>query len=103
MGQPVTWVAPYKFNTVVETNVDYRVMANYLLLYTTMLAFVNWKLYNMANLKYPPPVRCGRGKSICTGIQIAYSLVRVCVFSGQHGARQRHGSQRTDCAVCRSR
>jgi hypothetical protein len=53
-GQTITWIVPYRFNTVVGNDVDYKVMSNFLLLYTTMLTFVNFKLYTSMNLKYPP-------------------------------------------------
>ena len=54
MGQTVTWIAPYTFNQKVPSDVDFRVMLTFLEFYTTMLGFVNFKLYNDLNLFYPP-------------------------------------------------
>lgn len=38
------------------TDVDYRVMATFTEFYTTLLGFVNFKLYHSLNLFYPPKV-----------------------------------------------
>ena len=38
------------------TDVDFRVMLTFVEFYTTMIEFVNFKLYNMLNLHYPPKV-----------------------------------------------
>lgn len=39
------------------TDVDYRVMATFTEFYTTLLGFVNFRLYHSLNLVYPPKVR----------------------------------------------
>lgn len=54
MGQTITWIAPYSFNQKVPSDVDFRVMLTFLEFYTTMLGFVNYKLYSDLNLHYPP-------------------------------------------------
>jgi pescadillo protein len=54
MGQTVTWIAPYSFNQKVPSDVDFRVMLTFLEFYSTMLGFVNYKLYSDLNLHYPP-------------------------------------------------
>ncbi|XP_060587911.1 pescadillo homolog isoform X2 [Ruditapes philippinarum] len=54
MGQIVTWVTPHKVGFVHPTDVDYKVMKTFAEFYTTLLGFVNFKLYNSINLKYPP-------------------------------------------------
>lgn len=46
---PVCWQHP--------TDVDYRVMATFTEFYTTLLGFVNFRLYHSLNLLYPPKVR----------------------------------------------
>uniref|UniRef100_A0A3Q3B8B4 Pescadillo homolog n=1 Tax=Kryptolebias marmoratus TaxID=37003 RepID=A0A3Q3B8B4_KRYMA len=46
----VTWIQ-YDFH---PTDVDYRVMATFTELYTTLLGFVNFRLYHSLNLVYPP-------------------------------------------------
>uniref|UniRef100_A0A3Q1J5R3 Pescadillo homolog n=1 Tax=Anabas testudineus TaxID=64144 RepID=A0A3Q1J5R3_ANATE len=54
MGQLVTWLVPYQFSHDHPTDVDYRVMATFTELYTTLLGFVNFRLYHSLNLLYPP-------------------------------------------------
>uniref|UniRef100_A0A669BE81 Pescadillo homolog n=1 Tax=Oreochromis niloticus TaxID=8128 RepID=A0A669BE81_ORENI len=54
MGQLITWVVPYQFSHDHPVDVDYRVMATFTELYTTLLGFVNFRLYNSLNLVYPP-------------------------------------------------
>ncbi|KAJ6656685.1 hypothetical protein lerEdw1_003572 [Lerista edwardsae] len=56
MGQPVTWITPYAFSHDHPTDVDYRVMATFTEFYTTLLGFVNFRLYQSLNLHYPPKV-----------------------------------------------
>uniref|UniRef100_A0A663DVD6 Pescadillo homolog n=1 Tax=Aquila chrysaetos chrysaetos TaxID=223781 RepID=A0A663DVD6_AQUCH len=57
LGQPVTWITPYTFAHDHPTDVDYRVMATFTEFYTTLLGFVNFRLYHSLNLLYPPKVR----------------------------------------------
>lgn len=40
----------------VPPDVDYRVMGTFLQFYTTMMGFVNYKLYATLDLKYPPKI-----------------------------------------------
>ncbi|XP_029018335.1 pescadillo [Betta splendens] len=54
MGQLVTWLVPYQFSHDHPTDVDYRVMATFTEFYTTLLGFINFKLYHSINLVYPP-------------------------------------------------
>uniref|UniRef100_A0A8C6WJ07 Pescadillo homolog n=1 Tax=Neogobius melanostomus TaxID=47308 RepID=A0A8C6WJ07_9GOBI len=54
MGQLITWLVPYQFSHDHPTDVDYRVMATFTELYTTLLGFVNFRLYQCLNLVYPP-------------------------------------------------
>lgn len=54
MGQLITWLVPYQFSHDHPTDVDYRVMATFTELYTTVLGFVNFRLYQSLNLVYPP-------------------------------------------------
>uniref|UniRef100_UPI0037E84C52 pescadillo n=1 Tax=Semicossyphus pulcher TaxID=241346 RepID=UPI0037E84C52 len=54
MGQLITWLVPYQFSHDHPTDVDYRVMATFTELYTTLLGFVNFRLYHSLNLLYPP-------------------------------------------------
>ncbi|XP_065502290.1 pescadillo homolog [Caloenas nicobarica] len=56
LGQPVTWITPYTFAHDHPTDVDYRVMATFTEFYTTLLGFVNFRLYQSLNLVYPPKI-----------------------------------------------
>uniref|UniRef100_A0A8D2J8G4 Pescadillo homolog n=1 Tax=Varanus komodoensis TaxID=61221 RepID=A0A8D2J8G4_VARKO len=66
MGQLVTWIVPYAFSHNHPTDVDYRVMATFTEFYTTLLGFVNFRLYQSLNLHYPPKVSgVGRASQQC--------------------------------------
>ena len=41
---------------VLPSDVDYRVMLTFLEFYSTLLQFVNFKLYHMLGVRYPPVV-----------------------------------------------
>ncbi|KAI7849059.1 Pescadillo N-terminus-domain-containing protein [Circinella umbellata] len=53
-GQTITWIVPYQFSQDVPTDVDFRVMLTFLEFYTTLMGFVNFRLYNELNITYPP-------------------------------------------------
>ncbi|GER42312.1 pescadillo homolog [Striga asiatica] len=52
-GQKITWLTPHALQQVLP-EVDYRVLLTFLEFYETLLAFVNYKLYQSINVKYPP-------------------------------------------------
>ncbi|XP_061189628.1 pescadillo-like isoform X2 [Saccostrea echinata] len=54
MGQPLTWVVPHSLGFQHPEDVDYKVMQTFVELYTTLLGFINYKLYHSLNLHYPP-------------------------------------------------
>lgn len=54
LGQQVTWVVPHTFAYEHPQNVDMRLMSIFVEFYTTMLGFVNFRLYHNLNLLYPP-------------------------------------------------
>jgi len=54
--QPVTWIVPYQFCQEPPSDVDFKVMLTFVEFYTTMIGFVNFKLYSMLNLHYPPKI-----------------------------------------------
>ncbi|GAB4820488.1 hypothetical protein N2152v2_007534 [Parachlorella kessleri] len=54
LGQAVTWLVPHQLSQVLPTDVDYRVMLTFLEFYTTLVQFVNFKLYHSRGLRYPP-------------------------------------------------
>merc|ERR1712179_332748 len=53
-GQTVTWIIPHSFGFAQPAQVDMRLMSIFVEFYTTILGFVNFRLYNSINLTYPP-------------------------------------------------
>lgn len=53
-GQDIMWLVPYRFVQRVNSDVDYRIMATFVDFYTTLLGFVNFRLYSSIGLRYPP-------------------------------------------------
>ena len=53
-GQDIMWLVPYQFVQRVNGDVDYRIMATFVEFYTTLLGFVNYRLYSSIGLRYPP-------------------------------------------------
>ncbi|XP_053509634.1 pescadillo [Ictalurus furcatus] len=62
LGQTITWLVPYQFAHDHPTDVDYRVMSTFTEFYTTLLGFVNFRLYQTLNLVYPPKLD-GKGEA----------------------------------------
>lgn len=55
MGVDCTWLVPYAQPQKLPFEVDYEVMLTFLEVYTTLMKFVNLKLYKDIGLEYPPP------------------------------------------------
>ncbi|KAK2809188.1 mRNA-binding ribosome synthesis protein nop7 [Emmonsiellopsis sp. PD_5] len=53
-GQDIMWLVPYRFVQRVTGDVDYRIMGTFVEFYTTLLGFVNFRLYTSIGLVYPP-------------------------------------------------
>lgn len=53
-GQDIIWLVPYKFVQRVTGDVDFRIMGTFVEFYTTLLGFVNFRLYTSIGLVYPP-------------------------------------------------
>merc|ERR1712025_173939 len=53
-GQTVTWIIPHNFGFAQPAQVDMRLISIFVEFYTTVLGFVNFRLYNSINLTYPP-------------------------------------------------
>ncbi|KAL8686996.1 MAG: hypothetical protein Q9218_006706 [Villophora microphyllina] len=53
-GQDILWLVPHKFVQRVTDDVDYRIMGTFVEFYTTLLGFVNYRLYTSQGLVYPP-------------------------------------------------
>ncbi|KAI9831103.1 MAG: mRNA-binding ribosome synthesis protein nop7 [Sarea resinae] len=58
-GQDILWLVPYKFVQRVTGDVDFRIMGTFVELYTTLLGFVNFRLYSSVGLVYPPKFNAG--------------------------------------------
>eukprot|EP00088_Acartia_fossae_P041174 TRINITY_DN4306_c0_g1_i4.p1 TRINITY_DN4306_c0_g1~~TRINITY_DN4306_c0_g1_i4.p1 ORF type:complete len:587 (+),score=207.34 TRINITY_DN4306_c0_g1_i4:59-1819(+) len=56
-GQTVTWIVPHNFGYRAPAQVDMRLMSVFTEFYTTMLGFVNFRLFNSMNLTYPPKLQ----------------------------------------------
>ncbi|KAI4160244.1 MAG: hypothetical protein L6R39_000239 [Caloplaca ligustica] len=53
-GQDILWLVPHKFVQRVTGDVDFRIMGTFVEFYTTLLGFVNYRLYTSIGLLYPP-------------------------------------------------
>ncbi|XP_024422816.2 pescadillo homolog [Desmodus rotundus] len=73
LGQPIVWITPYAFSHDHPTDVDYRVMATFTEFYTTLLGFVNFRLYQSLNLHYPPKLE-GQAHTEVTAHEDSYAL-----------------------------
>uniref|UniRef100_A0A0K8TCD2 Pescadillo homolog n=1 Tax=Lygus hesperus TaxID=30085 RepID=A0A0K8TCD2_LYGHE len=58
-GQLITWIMPHQFSFEPQTkeDVDFRIMSTFVQFYIVLLGFVNFRLYHVMNLHYPPRVR----------------------------------------------
>ena len=59
VGQTVTWVVPHSFGFSRPQSVDLKLMSIFVEFYTTMLGFVNFRLFHSLNIKYPPTIAGG--------------------------------------------
>jgi pescadillo protein len=55
-GQTITWLMPHQFPHFVSRDVDFRIMDTFVEFYITLITFVNYKLFNSFNLRYPPQI-----------------------------------------------
>jgi pescadillo len=53
-GQDIMWLVPYKFVQKMAGDIDFRIMGTFIEFYTTLLGFVNYRLYTTLGLVYPP-------------------------------------------------
>jgi len=60
-GQTVTWIVPHSFGFAQPASVDMRLMSIFVEFYTTVLGFVNFRLFNSLNLHYPPTLATSSG------------------------------------------
>lgn len=62
-GQDILWLVPYKFVQRTEEDIDFRIMATFVEFYTTLLGFINFRLYNSIGLIYPPRFNASKDDS----------------------------------------
>ncbi|KAF2202500.1 hypothetical protein GQ43DRAFT_479827 [Delitschia confertaspora ATCC 74209] len=53
-GQDILWLVPYRFVQRTGGDIDFRIMGTFVEFYTTLLGFVNFRLYTSLGLVYPP-------------------------------------------------
>jgi len=53
-GETITWIIPHKLGHKNPADVDFKIMATFLEFFTTLLGFVNYKLFTEFGLFYPP-------------------------------------------------
>lgn len=53
-GQDIMWLVPYRFVQRTSGDIDFRIMGTFVEFYTTLLGFVNYRLYTSLGLVYPP-------------------------------------------------
>lgn len=53
-GQDILWLVPYRFVQRAAGDIDFRIMGTFVEFYTTLLGFVNFRLYTSIGLVYPP-------------------------------------------------
>ena len=59
-GEAVTWITPHDFVIPNMAEVDVRVMKSFTEFYVHLLGFVNYRLYTLNSLVYPPKVMIGK-------------------------------------------
>ncbi|GIY38779.1 pescadillo homolog [Caerostris extrusa] len=69
MGQQITWIVPHNLGYARPTEVDFKIMVTFAQFYSTMLGFINYKLYHSINLVYPPKlaIECSSTKELLKG------------------------------------
>lgn len=53
-GQDILWLVPYRFVQRTGGDIDFRIMGTFVEFYTTLIGFVNFRLYTSLGLVYPP-------------------------------------------------
>ena len=55
-GNDIIWLSPFSLPQKFPFEVDYDIILSFLELYSSLMKFVNFKLYKDIGLEYPPPV-----------------------------------------------
>lgn len=75
LGQQITWIVPHAFGYCKPLDVDFKIMVTFADFYSTMLGFVNYKLYNSINLVYPPKLAVDCSSELLKGEEENSELV----------------------------
>ncbi|UKJ89531.2 DNA damage response protein [Theileria orientalis] len=59
LGVNVTWIIPHAFSQSLPDEVDFNVIATFVEYYLELVKLVNYKLYLMSNIAYPPTFKKG--------------------------------------------
>lgn len=62
-GQAIVWVTPYEFPQTIPSQIDIKLIMTYAEFYEVLLTFVNFRLYTLNGLRYPPPLKEDNTKS----------------------------------------
>ncbi|KAF2402981.1 hypothetical protein EJ06DRAFT_489685 [Trichodelitschia bisporula] len=62
-GQDIMWLVPYRFVQKMTGDIDFRIMGTFIEFYTTLLGFVNYRLYTSIGLVYPPKFNASSDES----------------------------------------
>ena len=74
-GQTITWIVPHNFGFAQPASVDMRLMSIFVEFYTTVLGFVNFRLYHSLNLLYPPTLATAAGTVFFSAITILVNIL----------------------------
>ncbi|GFW40290.1 pescadillo homolog [Trichonephila clavipes] len=74
-GQQITWIVPHTFGFSQPSDVDFKIMLTFVQFYSTMLGFVNYKLYNSINLVYPPKLAVNYSTDLLEGEEDSNELI----------------------------
>ncbi|KAF2815510.1 uncharacterized protein BDZ99DRAFT_506552 [Mytilinidion resinicola] len=92
-GQDILWLVPYKFVQNITGDIDFRIMGTFVEFYTTLLGFINFRLYTSVGLVYPPKFNAGsdeRGGELAAfilegkGLDSAQTVVNDAVNANGH-------------------
>ncbi|GFE54666.1 pescadillo N-terminus family protein [Babesia ovis] len=57
LGETVTWILPHCFSQALPDEVDFNVIATFVEYYLELVKLVNFKLYSMVGMSYPPVIK----------------------------------------------
>lgn len=76
-GVKIVWLSPHEFPVSKDHDVDLRVMATFLQLYTELVRFVLFKLYKTCGYQYPPAQKVTHKARLAAGRWLNIALEHV--------------------------